>query len=155
MVAAAICQKGTANRSMIAYETTLLPNIQGFGPLMAMVFAPQIDLKRDETRSRYISVKTGLGYSKEKQCSLFEEHDNTFFLDFELTKEDIATVSANLIFIFGWKTLNETFTSQQINQLRYCIDMLLYTRAGQQQNVNISKENKAHIMRKIKNMTIK
>lgn len=74
-------------------ETTLLPNIRGFGPLMALIFSPSTDLKRDQTKSRYISILTGLGYSREDKVSLFPEHDALFHLDFELTNDDISSVS--------------------------------------------------------------
>lgn len=92
MVAASICEKGSENKALVAHETTLLPQVRGFGPLMAMIFAPSMDLKRDETKSRFVSLKTGLGYSPTKKTPLFEEHDNTFSLDFCLSRDDINQV---------------------------------------------------------------
>lgn len=69
----------------------------GFGPLMAMIFCPKINLKRDSANSRYISVLTGLGAAPGKnnkeKLSLFPENDSVFHLDFELTNGDIAKVS--------------------------------------------------------------
>lgn len=64
---------------------------------MAMIFCPQINLKRDSAHSRYISVLTGLGAAAGKKnkekVSLFPENDSVFYLDFELTDGDIAKVS--------------------------------------------------------------
>lgn len=37
MVAAHISQRGLSNKDFTIHETTVLPNIRGFGPLMAMV----------------------------------------------------------------------------------------------------------------------
>lgn len=37
MVAAHISQRGLNNKDFTIHETTVLPNIRGFGPLMAMV----------------------------------------------------------------------------------------------------------------------
>lgn len=98
MVAAHISQKGSSDREGTAHETTLLPNIRGFGPLMAMIFCPAMDLKRDEYNSRYISVRTGLGYNEDKKCPYFPEHDMIFPLDFELTEDDIALVCGTTFF---------------------------------------------------------
>lgn len=37
MVASHISQRGLSNKDFTIHETTVLPNIRGFGPLMAMV----------------------------------------------------------------------------------------------------------------------
>lgn len=92
MVASHISQLGSSDRECTAHETTLLPSIRGFGPLMAMIFCPAMDLKRDQWKSRYISVRTGLGYNEEKECPYFPEHDAVFPLDFEFTEGDFTLV---------------------------------------------------------------
>lgn len=92
MVAANICQRGVENASLLAYETTLLPNIRGFGPLVAMIFCPMADLKRDSMKSRYVSLLTGLGPSGRRGTPLFPERDAVFQLDFELKNNDIQSV---------------------------------------------------------------
>lgn len=120
MVAAHISQNGPHEKSktLSVNETTLLPPLRGniyhifkfihfinsiifiiyvgFGPLMAMIFCPQINLKRDSAKSRYISVLTGLGKKDKENDSLFPENDSVFHLDFELTNGDIAKVSDHL-----------------------------------------------------------
>lgn len=53
-----------------------------------------MDLKRDVSKSRYISLRTGLGYNKQKDCPYFAERDTIFPLDFEFTKKDLELVSA-------------------------------------------------------------
>lgn len=95
MTAAHISQSGLNDKDICINETTLLPNIRGFGPLMAMIFCPMADLKRDATKSRYVSLLTGLGYSKQNKASLFPEHDAVFCLDFELNNDDISNVGCN------------------------------------------------------------
>lgn len=69
----------------------------GFGSLMAMIFCPKINLKRNSDKSRYISVLTGLGAATDEmgkvKSPLFPENDSIFYLDFELTNGDIAKVS--------------------------------------------------------------
>lgn len=91
MVAAHISTTGVVREECVVHETTLLPNIRGFGPLMAIIFCPAMDLKRDQSKSRYISVRTGLG-CKEDKTPYFQEHDALFPLDFELTEDDLMLV---------------------------------------------------------------
>lgn len=107
-----------------------MPNVRGFGPLIAMLFAPIIELKRDHTNSRYTSIISGLGFDASKDHAIFEEHDCLFDLDAEFTQTDF----------------------DQVNQIRYCFDTLLFTYEGQEENKNISRENKATILTKIRDL---
>lgn len=60
MVAAHKSERGNSGeRGFTIHETTLLPSIRGFGPLMAAIFCKQLDLKRDISKTRYISLLTG------------------------------------------------------------------------------------------------
>lgn len=97
MVAAQISQYGHSDQACTAHETTLLPSIRGFGPLMAMIFCPAMDLKRDKWKTRYISLRTGLGYDYDNNCPFFPAHDVQFPLDFELNESDLSMVSSNQI----------------------------------------------------------
>lgn len=96
MVAAQISTRGTNEQECTVHETTLLPSIRGFGPLMAMIFAPAIDLKRDEDKSRFVSLRAGLGYNEDKGCPYYAEHDTLFPLDFEFTYDDMVLVSIDV-----------------------------------------------------------
>lgn len=96
MVAATISQVGGNNKNFVAHETTLLPNIRGFGAMMAMLFAKNCDLKRDTSKTRFISVRCGLGYNDDKECAYFAEHDTVFPLDFEFTEDDLSLVSVTI-----------------------------------------------------------
>lgn len=93
MVAAQISTRGMMDEGTTVHETTLLPSIRGFGPMMAMIFCPQMDLKRDRWNSRYISVRTGLGFNEDKNLPYYPEHDTTFALDFEFSQDDLILVS--------------------------------------------------------------
>lgn len=93
MVAAQTSQHGIFSRRFTIQETTQLPPIRGFGALMAIIFCPSLDLKRDKWNSRYISARTGLGYNDEKGCPYFAEHDAVFPLDFEFDGEDLELVN--------------------------------------------------------------
>lgn len=87
-----------------------MPNITGFGALMAMIFCPQLEFQQDRQRSRYTSMLCGLGYNAAARRPVFEEHDVRFELDFELNHDDLK-----------W-----------INQIRFAMDTMLYTKAGEE-----------------------
>lgn len=91
MVAASVCDTSNKNNLSVR-QTTLMPNIRGFGPLMALIFCPTMEIKRDKSKSRYIAIRTGLGYDEVKQRPIFEEHDIVFNLDVEIFLEDIEEV---------------------------------------------------------------
>ncbi|XP_055302653.1 probable ATP-dependent RNA helicase spindle-E [Sitodiplosis mosellana] len=48
MVAAHMSQQGGSNKELVIHQTTLLPSIRGFGPLMAMVFCKQMGQELSE-----------------------------------------------------------------------------------------------------------
>lgn len=69
-----------------------MPNIPGFGAIIAMIFSPCIDLKRNKDGTRYTSVLSGLGSYRQMQRPIFEEHDTTFDLDVVIDYQDIQDV---------------------------------------------------------------
>lgn len=77
--------------SITVRQTTLMPNIRLFGPLMAAIFAPQMKLLRNEAKTDYIKMITGLGLDQSSVC-LSEQTTMSFDLDVELKNSDIETV---------------------------------------------------------------
>lgn len=73
-------------------QTTLMPNIRLFGPLMAAIFAPKMKLERNKEKTNYIKMMTGLGCDEKGVC-LSTETNMKFDLDAELKNSDIETVS--------------------------------------------------------------
>lgn len=93
LVVAATVSKSSTNGQLMARQTTLMPNLPGFAPLVAMIFCPYMELQRDIEKSRYIAISCGLGYNPKTRQSLFSEHDIQFSLDAEITTEDIQIVN--------------------------------------------------------------
>lgn len=88
------------NSPLVARQTTMMPNIRLFGPLMAAIFAPKMKLKRNEDRTHYIRMMTGLGCDEQGVC-LSSPTNMQFDLDAELKNGDIITVSIVLwLFVF-------------------------------------------------------
>lgn len=106
MVAAAISQSDLKASTLILRETTLMPDIRGFGPLMALLFSPTMELKRDKGKYRYTSILTGLGYDPEKKRPIYDEHDMIMHLDVVITTEDIEKVHSQL----GQKLIENKFS---------------------------------------------
>jgi ATP-dependent RNA helicase TDRD9 len=79
-------------------QTTVMPNIHGFAPLMALIFCPKMEARRDKTKSRYVSFMTGLGCHPESKKALFPEHDVVFDLDVDIQNEDLQIVSGQVVF---------------------------------------------------------
>lgn len=104
-----------------------MPSIPGFGALMAMIFCPYLELQQDRQKSRYTSMLCGLGYNKAAKRPLFEEHDMRFELDFDVNHDDL----------------------QWINQIRFAMDTMLYTKAGEK-NLNIAQDKMFLYTHKIK-----
>lgn len=105
LIVAASCGSDASGNTLILRNTTVMPNIHGFGAFMAMLFAPMIEIHPDPTRSRFNSILCGLGYNPKKQNGYFEEHDVIIHLDCVVDQEDLL----------------------QINKIRSTMSDLLYT----------------------------
>lgn len=113
-------------------ETTVMPNIHGFAPLMALLFCPTMEIHRDPTKSRYASILTGLGFDPATNNSLYEEHDMIFCLDTEITQSDLEI----------------------INQMRYSMNTLFYTKGDESVPSN-SEDAIKQLTAKLKELLIK
>ena len=52
-----------------------MPNIRGFPALMAVLFAPRVQLRANKERTHYIGAICGLGFDKRTMKSLDPEYD--------------------------------------------------------------------------------
>lgn len=93
VVAASIIEKNTGKLSL--GHTTLMPNIRGFGVLIAMIFSPCVEMQCNKSRTRYTSILTGLGYDSKQNRPVYEEHDVHFDLDLNIDAMDFESVSYN------------------------------------------------------------
>ncbi|XP_045519372.1 probable ATP-dependent RNA helicase spindle-E [Pieris brassicae] len=104
LVAAEVGQNEVGSRLTLRH-TTLMPNIPGLPALLALIFCPEAELRRDSSSSRYVSVLCGLGSDAEGH-PYFPEHDLLVNIDADLTVDDIGT----------------------INHLRYLMDLTMHMR---------------------------
>ena len=81
-----------------------MPNIPGLGLIIALLFAPQTEIRRNKELTRYINVLCGMGFDPDTKAPYFAEHDTVFNIDINLDLED-----------FQW-----------INHLRYIMSQLIF-----------------------------
>lgn len=93
LVVAATCGSNSTGNNLILRSTTIMPNIHGFGAMMAMLFAPKVEIHHDQEGSRFNSVLCGLGYDRAEKRGYFEEHDLIMNLDCALDQDDLLQVS--------------------------------------------------------------
>ncbi|XP_053613679.1 probable ATP-dependent RNA helicase spindle-E [Plodia interpunctella] len=110
LVVAADVGQNQSSSKLTLRHTTLMPNIPGLPAIIALLFCPVAELRRDSEGTRYVSVLCGLG-STEDGTPFFPEHDLLVNVDADLTVEDIGL----------------------INHVRHLMDYMMYCGDGQDQ----------------------
>lgn len=80
--------KTQRNGDTLLRQITMMPNIPGLAVLLGMIFCPTMEMRRDDNKTRYVSVLTGLGHDEVTNEPYFAEHDCIFQVDIELSPED-------------------------------------------------------------------
>ncbi|KAG5674853.1 hypothetical protein PVAND_004798 [Polypedilum vanderplanki] len=93
------------NQNVRCREVTKMPSIPGLAVILALIFAPYAEIRRDSDANRYVSILTGLGFDEENSRPYFVERDASLAIDFALTPDEI----------------------NKINNLRFVMSNLLYT----------------------------
>ncbi|KAI6646686.1 tudor domain containing protein 9 TDRD9, partial [Oopsacas minuta] len=107
MVSAFVALNSTAT-SVIARETTLMPNINGLIYIITLLFAPFVELRTDELKRSFIGALCGLGYDSLMQ-PYFPEHDISLTFDTQITPEDIAQINSIRTFVNTALKCNQDF----------------------------------------------
>ncbi|KAH9490788.1 ATP-dependent RNA helicase tdrd9 [Bulinus truncatus] len=81
-----------AGNSLIARQTTLLPQIPGLAAIITLVFTPYAEFRTDSRCRRYTGALCGLGYDEEN-LSLLPDHDIELTFETEFTTEDIVMIN--------------------------------------------------------------
>ena len=83
MVSAFVALNSNAT-SVIARETTLMPNINGLIYILTLMFAPYVELRTDELKRSIIGALCGLGFDNAAD-PYFPEHDISLAFDTLIT----------------------------------------------------------------------
>ncbi|KPI92321.1 putative ATP-dependent RNA helicase spindle-E [Papilio xuthus] len=78
--------------TLTLHHTTLMPNIPGLPAIIALLFCPAAELRRDERCTRYVSTLCGLG-SHDDGRPYFPEHDILVNIDVDLDVDDIGLIN--------------------------------------------------------------
>lgn len=111
----------------VLHETSLMPDIPGFAVLMALIFAPQTEIKLSDDGMRYEFLRAGLGCNPNTGNPYFFAHDLMLPVDIDITLEDFST----------------------INKLRYAMSKLVHdrVRADATDTVEYLSYVKEHILK--------
>ncbi|XP_054164697.1 ATP-dependent RNA helicase TDRD9-like [Oppia nitens] len=74
-------------------DTTLMPNIRGFASLVAMLFAPRVQLRADRERKEYVGAICGLGYDKRTFKGYDPDSDAEIIFDSDISRDDVIKVN--------------------------------------------------------------
>ncbi|XP_075982903.1 tudor domain containing 9 protein spindle E [Anticarsia gemmatalis] len=107
LVAAYVGSSETRSQLTLRH-TTMMPNIPGLPAIIALLFCPAAELRRNSTGSRYVSALCGLG-STDTGVPHFPEHDLLVDIDADLSVDDIGL----------------------INHIRHLMDYMMYCGDGQ------------------------
>ncbi|CAH0400477.1 unnamed protein product [Chilo suppressalis] len=92
LVVASDVGQNEASSKLTLRHTTLMPNIPGLPAIIALLFCPVAELRRDVCGTRYVSTLCGLG-STDDGSPYFPEHDLLVSIDAELNVEDIGLIN--------------------------------------------------------------
>jgi len=92
LVAASVGQNPQGD-CLILRHTTLMPNLYGLASLVCLIFAPCIELRVNESRTRLTGALCGLGFDRDTGQPLFPDHDMEVTFDSEITIDDLQVVN--------------------------------------------------------------
>ncbi|CAH2328578.1 ATP-dependent RNA helicase TDRD9 [Pelobates cultripes] len=90
---AASVSVNASGSAIILRETSLMPSIPGLPALVAMLFAPVIELRVNKNQSEYIGAVCGLGWDPSSNSAVWPEHDIELAFDAHITIDDLLKVN--------------------------------------------------------------
>jgi hypothetical protein len=71
-----------------------MPAIPGLLSLLTMVFAPHVEFRLDEERTKYTGCVTGLGSDPKEGFSVYPDHDMEILFDVSIDNEDLDLINS-------------------------------------------------------------
>ncbi|KAK7104950.1 ATP-dependent RNA helicase TDRD9-like [Littorina saxatilis] len=94
MMVAAFVGLNPKGMTMIARDTTIMPQIPGMQAVMCLLFSPIVEFRVDKKRTRYTGALCGLGYDPdEHNYGLLTDHDMEVAFDVDIDDEDIHLIN--------------------------------------------------------------
>ncbi|XP_064403082.1 ATP-dependent RNA helicase TDRD9-like [Halichondria panicea] len=92
MVAGYVALNPSGN-TCIARHTTLMPNIPALLHLVAILFAPCVEMRANELKRQYTGAICGLGFDVDTDESIYSEHDMELTFDTLISQDDLKMVN--------------------------------------------------------------
>lgn len=78
--------------TLLARNTTIMPQLRGLPELLVLLFAPSVEMRTDHHRCRYTGCISGLGFDPNTSRSLFPEHDVEMAFGASIDQDDLNQV---------------------------------------------------------------
>lgn len=94
-------------------EVSHIPQIPGLAAILAMIFSPIVQLRRNEKKTKYLSILCGLGYDDRARAPILANRDVAMELDIDLTPAHLGKINQIREFFskFLYTKQDETFPS--------------------------------------------
>ncbi|KAJ9575274.1 hypothetical protein L9F63_025774, partial [Diploptera punctata] len=92
LVAAYVGQNSQGDRLTLRH-TTLMPNIHGLASLIPLIFAPRIELRVNDKRTKLVGALCGLDGMNIQKIQYFQNMDMEVSFDTEITIEDLLEIN--------------------------------------------------------------
>ncbi|XP_076166049.1 tudor domain containing 9 protein spindle E isoform X1 [Ptiloglossa arizonensis] len=120
LVAGTVSQNITGS-ALTLYNTTLMPHLPGFTALIALIFTPCIELRRNRLGTYYIGALCGLGFDSVTKRSIFPEHDIELQFDAEITIDDLQYINRLRHWMnIGMQINNQFESSDNMEEIIIC-----------------------------------
>ncbi|KAK7595428.1 hypothetical protein V9T40_013253 [Parthenolecanium corni] len=126
MVVASFVTTNELGNKLILRSTTIMPNLPGLPALVCLMFAPMVELRKNEARTKLTGALCGLGVHPETGHSLFPENDIEIIFDVDFDLDDIREINRirfwlNKAVCFSNKASDE----EAEEEMRNCKDKLI------------------------------
>ncbi|XP_011352602.1 probable ATP-dependent RNA helicase spindle-E isoform X2 [Ooceraea biroi] len=153
LLVAQIINQSPETKRLTLRNTTLLPDTPGLASLIALIFTPYMELRRNVLGTSYAGAYCGLGYNYSTGESIFKEHDLEVLFDVEITMDDLRMINKlrhwiNVAMNFEYGSMNEhdENTANLIvncqNQIKGAFKEVIYKTRKPQESVLISNFDK-------------
>lgn len=78
--------------TMILRQTCLMPKIPGLSTICSLLFAPTIELRKNEKGTMFTGALCGLGFDTETGASIYKDNDIECAFDVVVDHKDMASV---------------------------------------------------------------
>lgn len=99
LLVAGIVSQNVSGTKLTLRNTTLIPDIPGLTALLALIFTPRMELRRNSFGTSYVGALCGLGCDSSTKESIFPERDMEIYFDVEITFDDLQDVRIYLYII--------------------------------------------------------